>query len=43
MIRMVKNFLGSKIFTSGMQLYLKKFAYGNVVGDDLWECMREVR
>lgn len=43
MIRMLRDFLGSKGFTSGLQLYLKKFAYGSAVSDDLWACMTQVR
>lgn len=42
-IRMLRDFLGSEGFTSGLQLYLKKFAYGNAVTDDLWACMSQVR
>jgi len=40
-IRMLKSFLGSDGFTSGLQRYLQKYAFGNAETDDLWECMSE--
>ena len=40
---MLKSFLGSDKFTSGLQLYLKRYSFGNANTDDLWECMSEVR
>lgn len=40
-IRMLRNFLGSDEFTSGLQLYLKKYSFANADTDDLWECLSE--
>lgn len=39
-INMMRGFLGESAFRSGLTSYLKKFAYGNAVQDDLWEAMQ---
>ncbi|XP_066912412.1 glutamyl aminopeptidase-like isoform X1 [Clytia hemisphaerica] len=38
-IRMMKHFLGSNVFHTGLQNYLKKFQFSNAVSDDLWQCL----
>lgn len=40
-IRMLRSFLGSDAFTSGLQLYLKKYSFKNADTDYLWECLSE--
>ena len=39
---MLRSFLGSDAFTSGLQLYLKKYSFKNADTDYLWECLSEV-
>lgn len=41
-IRMMGNFLGSEGFTTGLESYLNKFAFGNADSFDLFECLAEV-
>lgn len=36
-MRMLENFLGEDPFASGIRLYMKKFAYANAAGEDLWQ------
>ncbi|MBM2853072.1 MAG: aminopeptidase, partial [Candidatus Nitrosotenuis sp.] len=35
-LRMLENFVTEKNFRAGLRIYLKKFAYKNAKGDDLW-------
>lgn len=42
MIRMMGNFLGSEGFTTGLESYLNKYAFGNADSFDLFECLAEV-
>ncbi|MEW6589130.1 MAG: M1 family metallopeptidase, partial [Thermoproteota archaeon] len=35
-LRMLENFVTEKVFRAGLRKYLKKFAYKNAKGDDLW-------
>ncbi|HEY8111206.1 MAG TPA: M1 family metallopeptidase [Candidatus Nitrosotenuis sp.] len=35
-LRMLENFVTEKNFRAGLRVYLKKFAYKNAKGDDLW-------
>ncbi|KAM4733439.1 aminopeptidase N-like [Anableps anableps] len=36
-LRMLSDFLTEKVFTEGLQSYLKEFAFGNTVYTDLWK------
>ncbi|XP_047132820.1 endoplasmic reticulum aminopeptidase 1 isoform X2 [Hydra vulgaris] len=38
-IRMMKNFLGSDVFHTGLTDYLNKYKFKNAVSDDLWACL----
>jgi aminopeptidase N len=38
-INMMRAFLGEVSFRSGLKRFLKKFAYGNALQDNLWQCM----
>ena len=40
-IRMLQGFLGHGAFMRGVQHYLRTFAYGNAVTNDLWRCIEE--
>ncbi|XP_048524081.1 aminopeptidase N [Dendroctonus ponderosae] len=40
-IRMIKDFVGDKVFVSGLQKYLKNRMYKNAVQDDLWQSLTE--
>ncbi len=35
-LRMLESFVTEKMFRAGLRVYLKKFAYKNAKGDDLW-------
>ncbi|MGQ0772355.1 MAG: M1 family metallopeptidase [Nitrososphaerota archaeon] len=35
-LRMLESFVTEKMFRTGLRVYLKKFAYKNAKGDDLW-------
>lgn len=35
-LRMLEGFVSEKVFRAGLRAYLKKFAYKNAEGDDLW-------
>lgn len=35
-LRMLESFVTEKMFRAGLRIYLKKFAYKNAKGDDLW-------
>jgi tricorn protease interacting factor F2/3 len=35
-LRMLESFVSEKVFRAGLNVYLKKFAYANAKGDDLW-------
>ncbi|XP_075898957.1 aminopeptidase N-like [Nelusetta ayraudi] len=36
-LRMVSDFLSEPVFVQGLSSYLKYFAYGSTIGDDLWK------
>lgn len=38
-LRMLENFVTEKTFRAGLRKYLKKFAYKNAKGDDLWDAI----
>lgn len=42
-IRMMKKFIGSKAFHTGLTNYLKKYQYSNAVSDDLWGCLTKAQ
>lgn len=41
LIRMVADYIGENAFREGMKTYLKRFAYGNAVTNDLWKALEE--
>jgi len=41
-IRMLHDYMGSKQFRTGLQQYIRKFAYKNTVTDDLWQSLSAV-
>ncbi len=41
LLNMLMNYLGSDTFRRGLKLYFDKHAYGNTVGDDLWQALSE--
>jgi len=41
-VRMIHEYLGPEIFRKGIQLYLKRHAYGNATTEDLWQALEEV-
>ncbi|RWS03629.1 Puromycin-sensitive aminopeptidase-like protein [Dinothrombium tinctorium] len=41
-IRMLHQFLGDKLFSQGLSLYLSKHSYKNTVTEDLWDAFEEV-
>lgn len=40
-LRMLQEYLKPEVFMKGIQLYMKRHAYGNTVGDDLWAALEE--
>jgi puromycin-sensitive aminopeptidase len=38
-MRQLENFLGEAPFRDGLRAYMKKFAYGNALGADLWQAL----
>ena len=40
-VRIVYHVLGAETFKKGLQMYMKKHAYGNTVTDDLWDSLQE--
>jgi tricorn protease interacting factor F2/3 len=40
-LRMIESYLGEEEFRKGIQIYLKKFSYGNAEGKDLWLSLEE--
>ncbi len=38
-LRMLEDFVGPVTFRTGLRRYLRRFAYKNASGGDLWECM----
>lgn len=40
-IRMIHDFIGADVFRAGLQIYLKRHAYGNAVTEDLWKALEE--
>ncbi|XP_044735757.1 aminopeptidase N-like [Chrysoperla carnea] len=40
-LRMITLFLGEDVFRQGVSNYLRKYAYGNAVTDDLWAALSE--
>ncbi len=41
-LRMLDGYLGADLFREGLRFYIKKFAYGNTSGRDLWESLEKV-
>jgi tricorn protease interacting factor F2/3 len=41
-LRMIESYIGEHSFRDGIRQYLKKFSYGNAVGEDLWNSLEEV-
>lgn len=41
-LRMLYGYLGGDLFREGLRYYIKKFAYGNTKGNDLWESLEKV-
>jgi aminopeptidase N len=41
LLRMLQTFIGDEAFQKGLKQYFQKFAYGNTVADDLWQCLGE--
>lgn len=39
LLRMVQQFVGDNAFQRGLAQYFKDFAYGNTVGNDLWQAL----
>ena len=37
LLYMLKNYIGEEAFRTGLAAYFKKHAYGNTVGNDLWQ------
>ncbi|KAJ3323426.1 Aminopeptidase 2 mitochondrial [Gonapodya sp. JEL0774] len=40
-IRMLEGYVGREGFMKGVRIYLKRYAYGNTVTDQLWEALGE--
>ncbi len=40
-IRMLESYLGEDAFRAGVRRYIRKYAYGNTITDDLWAAMDE--
>ncbi|MGC1386785.1 MAG: M1 family metallopeptidase [Steroidobacteraceae bacterium] len=40
-IRMLESYLGEDVFRAGVRRYIRKYAYGNTITDDLWAAMDE--
>ncbi|MBI4432976.1 MAG: M1 family metallopeptidase [Candidatus Omnitrophica bacterium] len=40
--RMLEHYLGEKVFRKGLQVYLKKFAFGNATTRQLWQVLEKV-
>ena len=38
-VRMIETYLGEQVFRNGVSAYLKRFAYANAEGDDLWQAL----
>ncbi len=38
-LRMLEDFIGSKVFRNGLQAYLKKYSYSNASRSDLWDAL----
>lgn len=41
LLRMVQQFVGDKAFQRGLAQYFKDYAYGNTVGDNLWQALSD--
>ena len=40
-VRVIYHVLGADTFKKGLQMYMRKHAYGNTVTDDLWDSLQE--
>ena len=40
-LRMIEAWLGEEPFRKGIRLYMRRFAQGNAVADDLWKALQE--
>jgi puromycin-sensitive aminopeptidase len=40
-MRQLENFLGQEAFRDGLRAYMKRFAYGNAQGADLWQALEQ--
>ena len=38
---MIMHYLGQDVFVRGIQIYLKRYLYGNTVRQDLWRALGE--
>lgn len=41
LVRMMARFIGDRAFQKGLQIYLKRHAYGNAASNDLWRALDE--
>lgn len=41
-VRMVEHYVGKEAFRAGIQSYLRRFAYSNATGEDLWTELAQV-
>lgn len=41
LMKMMRAYVGDDAFRAGLKSYFAKYAYGNTVGDNLWECLSE--
>lgn len=41
LLRMLQQYIGHEAFQAGLKSYFKSHAYGNTVGDDLWNALGE--
>lgn len=39
LLRMIQQYIGHEAFRAGLKSYFAKHAYGNTVGDDLWDAL----
>ncbi len=41
LLRMLQQYIGHEAFQAGLKSYFKAHAYGNTIGDDLWQALGE--
>ncbi len=41
LLRMIQEYIGSEAFQAGLKSYFQAHAYGNTVGNDLWDALAE--